>query len=336
MVLFEGLKSNPEKIKSMEGIDLAVVEEAENVSKSSIEILHPTVFRNAGSEIWYIWNPRYPTDEVQRLLNSRLGEEGVYVEHFTFEDNPFWSPEQELERLSVLKEDPDLHDWIYLGGYLAQSSKRLLSYKDVEESVARVTVDAVKAKKVLGVDIARYGDDSTAFRVRQGNRFIFSKKVKGFNSVAVQAMITNIVLDQGINTVVIDCTGGHGTGVFDNLERKFDGVEFVEYNSSFGADDGSYYNKRAEVYARFAEWVKTSGNLPDDKDLLEELQNIEYFYNKTSSQFQIEPKEVIKARINRSPDDADACSMTFAVDDEIKPERKTAQKGKKIWITTRN
>lgn len=68
--LFYGIKNNPTKIKSLEGIDICWVEEAENVSKESWEILIPTI-RKAHSEIWVSFNPKNILDDTyQRFVVS--------------------------------------------------------------------------------------------------------------------------------------------------------------------------------------------------------------------------------------------------------------------------
>ena len=54
---FEGLRHNPNGIKSYEGIDIVWVEEAATVSKHSWGILIPTI-RKDGSEIWFSFNPQ--------------------------------------------------------------------------------------------------------------------------------------------------------------------------------------------------------------------------------------------------------------------------------------
>jgi phage terminase large subunit len=61
LFLFEGLRHNVTKIKSLEGIDIAWVEEAERVSKTSWDVLIPTI-RKAGSEIWVNFNPDLEDD----------------------------------------------------------------------------------------------------------------------------------------------------------------------------------------------------------------------------------------------------------------------------------
>ena len=55
-IIFRGLKNNISEIKSLEGISIAWVEEAEKVGESSWEILIPTI-REEDSEIWVSFNP---------------------------------------------------------------------------------------------------------------------------------------------------------------------------------------------------------------------------------------------------------------------------------------
>ena len=62
--LFAGLASHTvESIKSYESIDICFIEEAQTVSKKSLDILIPTI-RKPGSEIWICFNPVLDTDEV--------------------------------------------------------------------------------------------------------------------------------------------------------------------------------------------------------------------------------------------------------------------------------
>lgn len=65
--LFKGLHHNEQSIKSIEGIDIAWVEEAQTVSKNSIDVLTPTV-RKPGSKIIYTYNRLEEEDPVHQRL----------------------------------------------------------------------------------------------------------------------------------------------------------------------------------------------------------------------------------------------------------------------------
>lgn len=65
--LFKGLWNNEQSIKSIEGIDIAWVEEAQTVSKASLEVLTPTI-RKPGSRIIYTYNRLLDNDPVHERL----------------------------------------------------------------------------------------------------------------------------------------------------------------------------------------------------------------------------------------------------------------------------
>jgi len=65
--IFKGLWNNEQSIKSIEGIDIAWVEEAQTVSEKSLEVLTPTV-RKPGSKIIYTYNRLLEDDPVHKRL----------------------------------------------------------------------------------------------------------------------------------------------------------------------------------------------------------------------------------------------------------------------------
>lgn len=65
--IFKGLHRNEQNVKSTEGIDIAWVEEAQTVSKESLDILTPTV-RKEGSKIIYTYNRMMEDDPVHTRL----------------------------------------------------------------------------------------------------------------------------------------------------------------------------------------------------------------------------------------------------------------------------
>lgn len=65
--LFKGLWNNEQTIKSIEGIDIAWVEEAQTISRESLEVLTPTV-RKPGSQIIYTYNRFNEDDPIHMRL----------------------------------------------------------------------------------------------------------------------------------------------------------------------------------------------------------------------------------------------------------------------------
>lgn len=111
--LFEGLRHNVGRIRSLEGIDKVWVEEADNVVRSSWEILIPTI-RKDGSEIIISFNPNLETDETYQRFIVHPPPDAVVMK-VNYHDNP-WFPQVLREEMETLKaRDPDAYQHVYLG-----------------------------------------------------------------------------------------------------------------------------------------------------------------------------------------------------------------------------
>jgi phage terminase large subunit len=110
---FEGLRRNIKNIKSHEGADIVWVEEAESVTKTSWDILIPTI-RKDGSEIWISFNPEFEDDETYQrfVLNPQPDSVVVFI---NYSDNPFFPKVLEQERLALKERDPDAYDHVWGG-----------------------------------------------------------------------------------------------------------------------------------------------------------------------------------------------------------------------------
>lgn len=108
---FAGLRHNIGTIRSKEGITIAWVEEAQNLSKASWDVLIPTI-RTDGSEIWMTFNPDLETDETYQRFVANPPKNSVVI-WMNFHDNP-WFPEvlrQEMEDLKARDYDAYLNIW---------------------------------------------------------------------------------------------------------------------------------------------------------------------------------------------------------------------------------
>ena len=100
-IAFCGLRSNVAQIKSFEGIDICWVEEAQTVSKSSWNVLIPTI-RKADSEIWVSFNPELEEDETYQRFVLHPPASSI-VEKINWSDNP-WFPDVLRLEMEALKE----------------------------------------------------------------------------------------------------------------------------------------------------------------------------------------------------------------------------------------
>lgn len=111
--IFEGLRHNIGRIRSLEGIDKVWVEEASNVSRTSWEILIPTI-RKEGSEIIVSFNPELETDETYQRFVIHPPRDATVI-RINYHDNP-WLPDVLKREMEDLQErDPDAYQHVWLG-----------------------------------------------------------------------------------------------------------------------------------------------------------------------------------------------------------------------------
>lgn len=118
--LFKGLQ-HPLEIKSIEGIDIVWLEEAQNVSEESWKFLIPTI-RKENSEIWVSMNTGEITDPTyQRFVINK--PDNCVSKLLTYRDNPYF-PEtlkREMEYCKKVDYDAYLHIWEGLPLKLSES-----------------------------------------------------------------------------------------------------------------------------------------------------------------------------------------------------------------------
>lgn len=133
LFLFAGLRTNPDSIKSMEGLDRAWVEEANRVSQRSLDLLIPTL-RKPGSELWFGWNPEFASDPVDAMFR---GEHGPPPDSIAIEVNYWdneWFPDVLRNDMEFdQRRDPDKYAHIWLGKYSTRSEARVFRNWKVEE-----------------------------------------------------------------------------------------------------------------------------------------------------------------------------------------------------------
>lgn len=125
--IFRGLRRNPTGIKSMEDVTICWVEEAQDISEASWEMLTPTI-RAPGSEIWVTFNPNEDTDPTfRRFVSDPMP--GVVARRVNWNDNKNFPPELEMERAWMAKTDPDAYAHIWNGECRTVSDAQVLRGK---------------------------------------------------------------------------------------------------------------------------------------------------------------------------------------------------------------
>ena len=198
-----------------------------------------------------------------------------------------------------------------LGQFPRQGDRQFISNEAVHAAQKREVIEDAGAPLMMGVDVARFGDDLNVARFRQGNdaRTIPAEKWQGIDLYATADRVAHLIDKYNPDGVCIDA--GMGSGVVDILKRR--GYRVHEIHFGGGASDPQWANKGTELYADIRKWLPGAA-LDQDGKLFTDLTARDYnFYGKAKDQMILEPKEQFKSRTGRSPDDGDALGLTFGV-----------------------
>jgi phage terminase large subunit len=125
IIIFSGLLNHTsDSIKSLEGYDIAWIEEAHSVSQRSWRLLRPTI-RKPGSEIWCSWNPQSPKDPIDAFFRGPNPHPRAIVVQANYRQNPWLSQELKEEMEHDLKTDKDTYAHVWLGQYANMTSARV-------------------------------------------------------------------------------------------------------------------------------------------------------------------------------------------------------------------
>lgn len=131
LITFVGLRTNIESVKSTEDVDIAYVSEARTVSKTSWEVLTPTI-RNEGSEIWIDYNPKDEKDPVDAMFAGDDLPPGSIVRHINYTENKFFPDVLRTEMEWDKERDREKYNHVWLGQYKKNSEARVFKNVRVE------------------------------------------------------------------------------------------------------------------------------------------------------------------------------------------------------------
>lgn len=167
IIIFQGMQDHTaDSIKSLEGFDGAWVEEAQSLSKRSIDLLLPTI-RKEKSQIWFTWNPEDKDDAVNTVFTDYADD--CILLHVNYMDNP-WLPSAMKSLAEALKsKDYDAYSHIWLGQPKQNSDAQI--FKGYWSTID-FDVDDTFEDPLQGADFG-FNDPTTAVRVYVKDNCLF-------------------------------------------------------------------------------------------------------------------------------------------------------------------
>lgn len=206
---------------------------------------------------------------------------------------------------------------IYILGMFPPSSVNALIGPDELDEAAKRFIPEDRYNfmpNVLGVDCARFGDDSTVLCRRQGLVSFPFKQLRNAKTQIIGGHIIQAKLDHNIDTVFID--SAMAGGVVDYCELLGHTILPVDFGGN-ALEPTRFYNRRAEMAVTAMEYIKQGGHVPNDPEFIAEC--VAHTFTFKDGLFLIEPKDLVKKKIGRSPDKFDAYILTHAAPVAISP-----------------
>jgi hypothetical protein len=192
-----------------------------------------------------------------------------------------------------------------LGDFPQEGENQLIPLSLVEAAIHREVVPS--GEKVMGLDIARFGDDLTVYCVRQGDVVLSLVSDAKRDTMEVAGRAKQMYEAEGISQICADVIG-IGSGVVDRLTEQY--VNVIGVNSGAKArEPDKYFNRRTEMWFALRDWLKT-GKIPPEDRLIRDLTAPRYTYT-SQGQYKLEGKEETKKRLGRSPDFGDALVLSL-------------------------
>lgn len=224
------------------------------------------------------------------------------------------SPEWAWGKLMQWGENSPMFKAMVLGEFPEESEDTLfplhILHSALDETVERE--DWGLPRIAIGVDVARYGTDSTVITVMENNKHLVSIEHHGKDTMKVVGEVIKTYKEyrgaelKGI--IAVDDIGVGG-GVSDRLIEQ--GFHVVRINNADGSSDEQFLNFRAESYWYLRQLLlENKLLLKDTGKLIAHLSQIRYHIT-SSGKIQIMSKENMKKEGMDSPDYAD--SMVMAV-----------------------
>lgn len=282
----------PDSIMAAADAALSSCKEGHIVQAGNPTMLEGPLYRAATVErnMWYVVEITGDPDDPHRSPRVRIEWANEQIQRYG-RDNPY-----------VLVN--------VFGRFPPSSFNSLIGPDEVAEAMRRYyrPQEYSDAARVLGVDVAREGDDASSIIGRQGLQAFLPEIYRNIDGTTGANIVARKWLDWNADACFIDNTGGFGSSWIDNLNRLGHAAIPVHFNQS--SSNPRYFNKRTEMMAECVDWVKKGGALPESPRLLAAMTKTTYTFR--GDKMLAEPKELIKVKLGHSPDEFDSLMLTFA------------------------
>lgn len=289
-----------------------IFDEASGIPKSIWDVSEGFFTEPIFLRLWIVFsNPRRPSGEFYECFHKSKAY--WHTRHIDARDVEGTDPKVYEKLIAKHGEDSDVAKVEVKGQFPSQGSNQLISAALVDRASERhIDInDVVGSPKILGVDVARYGDDSSVLQKRQGLLAHEPQDFSKLDNMTLAGIIASVMEEWEADACMIG--SGGASGVIDRLRQL--GWSVIEVQEGGIANKPKIYlNKRIEIWEKADEWLKAGGVIPNHDRLKQDLKAPEYKYTENTNKKVLESVESMKDRGLPSPDFGTALALTFSYD----------------------
>ena len=306
-------------IKGLEGVDILWVDESQAITKQTLDVIIPTI-RKENSKIIWSMNRHVEHDPVYIAMAGRPDCLHIHIDYI---DNPFCPEAMKIEADTCKAMNIDDYNHIWLGQPLKKSDDALFTTDEIYGSSKLDFIIEGARKRVMGVDVARFGEDETVFSIIEScnvNQWhqVFQDSWKGKSTMETVGKIIDLVRVWNCDQVVVDDCGVGG-GVTDRLSELQ--INVVPFNGGEKPLNPLYTNKRSEAFFMLKDlFTRRELKILSDNVLYGQLFSIRYEFFSNGKKGIVSKDKMRKDGFS-SPDRADAlCLACYHKDDTLNTE----------------
>ena len=310
-------------IKGLEGVSILWVDEAQAITKQTLDVIIPTI-RKEKSKVYWTMNRMTENDPVFSYFANR--DDCMHI-HINYNENKH-CPQKAITEAEICKQrDLADYEYIWLGHPRAKSADYLFGMDMIRDSIGLDMNRIGVSKCIIGNDVARFGDCETVFSVLKSHGPIqweqhyqeAKKYTSGRPGEDIVGRVLNMQKEFEADAIVMDADGAGG--YLTDFMPQTKEFELFSFKSLEGWKDDPEYEKfgdrRTAAYFKVAEWMNKGWlKILADQTLIDQLLTIRYHYDRHSRTI-LFSKDEMRADLVSSPDRADALAYAVYFADQV-------------------
>lgn len=284
------------------------IEQAEELeSDTQFFVLHGRLRREAKRRSGFITANTNGRNWIYRLWKLGNLPDSALFEATSFDNAHILPPDTIKSWRDLEKTKPAIYRRFVMNSWSEADAVDVIIQPSWIEAAAKRELNIRKPlKRIVSVDVARFGDDKTVLYAIENNVVLGREEWEKKNTMETVGLAQTFAKRHNVDCFAVDEIGV-GAGVSDRLREL--GKTVIGVNSSERSDFPlQYYNRRAEIYG-YGATLFEDGHVQiqhDDFELMDQLSWAKYRAIRSNGLYQVEAKDEIKKRFGKSPDFADA------------------------------